>query len=428
MVIPVKMNFMRFGVFPLFKLVNNAIKPQNNCIGSMLNKIIKIIPRFVGWFSKSSWKKKTVIIIVILLAGFVIGRRILTGKNNGYVMDTAQKRTITEIVTESGTLTANGKVNIYSPTHGVVGDVYVSNGETVTEGQKLFSVKSTATPQEKTAALAVYQAAKTAVQQAENTRRATSATVDRVHDDLKNNDADESFLEKETRTTAEVANDNAYDALMSARTQLGSAQTAYQASQNATVTAPVSGLISNLSIVRGSSVSVTNPLISSPPVLIVAGLGTSEIMVSVGESDIAKIKVGQKVTIKLDAIKNKVYQGIVKRLDDQGSVTQGVVKFFVYIEVTDSDANLRSGMTADVDIVTSELTDVLSVPNTAVKPYQKGRAVRKLGGNGEPEFVPVKIGIRGKEFTQIIEGLSQGQEILVSLTNEKTPRKSSFGF
>jgi Cu(I)/Ag(I) efflux system membrane fusion protein len=85
-------------------------------------------------------------------------------------------------------------------------------------------------------------------------------------------------------------------------------------------------------------------------------------------------------------------------------------------------------MTADVDIITRKEPGVLSVPNAAVKPYQKGRAVRKLGKNGEIEYLPVKVGIRGKENTQIIEGLVEGQKIIVSLTNEKAPKKSPFGF
>ena len=394
----------------------------------MLSKITKLISRLIGWFFHTSRKNKVTIIIVILVIAFFAGKSLITGKNNGYVMDTVQKRTIIEIVTESGTVTANGRVNIYSPTNGVIGEVFVANGQAVIEGQKLFSVKSTATPQEKAAATAAFQAAKSAVQQAENTRRATQTTVDRVHDELKNNDADETFLEKETRTAAEVANDNAYDALLSARAQLASAEVTYHSSQNAVVTAPISGIISNLSVIKGSSVTIVNLLAASSPVLIIGGLGSSEITVPVGEGDITKIKIGQPVAIKLDAVKNKVYLGLIKRLDDQGSAIQGVVKFFVYIEITDPDGYLRSGMTADVDITTGELANVLSVPNTAVKPYQKGRAVRILGAKGQLEYLPVKTGIRGKEFTQIIEGLSEGQQILVSLTNEKTPRKSPLGF
>ncbi|MDD5147322.1 MAG: efflux RND transporter periplasmic adaptor subunit [Candidatus Daviesbacteria bacterium] len=394
----------------------------------MLKKLVNFIPRIVGWFFKTSWKKKAIITLLILIVGFVAGYKIISGRKDGYVFDTAQKRTITEIVTESGTVATNGSVNIYSPTSGVIGEVFVSNGESINENQVLFTVKSTATSQEKTAAYAAYEAAVAAVKQAENTHREALAIVERVHDDVKNHSKDESFLQKETRTTAEVANDNAYDGLTAARAKLLSAQVAYQATQNSKVVAPVSGTVSNLSAVSGSSVVVNNVLVPTMPVLVISGPGETEIAVSVGESDIDKIKTGQEVEIKLDAIDDRVYKGTLKRFDNNGTITQGVVKFNVYIILTDSDDRIKSGMTADVDIVTNKLTDVLAVPNSAVKPYQKGRAVRKLGGSGKLEFVPVKTGLRGKEFTQIIEGLTEGQKIVVSLTSEKTGRKNLLGF
>jgi RND family efflux transporter MFP subunit len=393
----------------------------------MRGKIAKFIQNTGARLGQSSRVKKVSIILVLVIAGFWAGKKVISTNKDGYIFDTVQKRTITETVTESGTVIANGRVGIYSPTNGVVDVVFVANGEAVLENHKLFTVKSTASSQEKAAAYSDYEAAKAAVQQAENTRRSTQATVDRVHDDLKNKDDTETFTEKETRTTAEVANDNAYDALLAARARLSSAQAAYQATQDAIVTAPISGMIANLSVIRGSNVSINSQLAPVSPVLIIGGLGMTEIMIGVGETDINKIKTGQEAEIKLNAVSDKIYKGVVARFDENGTITQGVVKFNTYIQITDTDDRIKPGMTADVDIITNKLADVLSVPNTAVKPYQKGRAVRKLNSKGKLEYIPVKTGIRGKEFTQIVGGLEESQEIVVSLTNEKTTRNGIFG-
>jgi multidrug efflux pump subunit AcrA (membrane-fusion protein) len=138
---------------------------------------------------------------------FFIGRSYFAGKRGDYILSKVGKHSITEIISESGTVTTTSKVNIYSPTNGIVSEVFVANGDKVTEKQKLFSVKSTATQQEKAAVYAAYKAAITALATAENTRRSTIATVDRVHDDVKNHDNDESFTQIETRTAAEAAND-----------------------------------------------------------------------------------------------------------------------------------------------------------------------------------------------------------------------------
>jgi HlyD family secretion protein len=398
------------------KLAKVHRKPENNDTKHMLKSLIT-----------SSWKKKVLILAVILIAGYFIGTKIFTHPNNGYILGTAQKRTITEIISESGAVTTTGQVSIYSPTNGVIAKVFVTNGQTVAEGTKLFTVKSTATSGEKAAALAAYQAAKSVVQQAENNRRSTTATVDRVHDDLKNKDSTETFTEKESRVAAEVAHDNAYDTLLSARVQLVSAQIAYQATQNAIVTAPISGLVLNLAIASGSGVLANSPLTPTTPILVIGGLGPAEILISVGESDINKIQLGQKAEIKLDAVDNQTYQGVVRRFDANGSITGGVVKFNVYIEIVNPDHKIRPGMTADVDLTTQELKGVLSVPNAAVKPYQKGKAVRKLDASGSLVFIPVKIGVKGKEFTQISAGLVDGQEVVVSLTNEKAKKTNPLG-
>ncbi|MDD3003077.1 MAG: efflux RND transporter periplasmic adaptor subunit [Candidatus Shapirobacteria bacterium] len=371
-------------------------------------------------------KKGILIIIAVVVVLVVVGVMVFSNKKSEYIFETVSRKNITGMVSESGTVTTSGGVYIYSATTGIIDKVFVSNGDDVTEKQKLFSVKSTATPQEKTESYALYQSAKSAVKQAENTRRSTTATVDRVHDNVKNNDNDETFLEKETRTIAEVANDNAYDALLAAQANLISAQTKYNSLLNSTAIAPISGVVSNLAVISGSMVMAKSLLSPSDPILFIKSGGLTEILITIGENDINKIDVGQKADVKFDAIENKTYKGVVERFDEKGTVVQGVSKYNLYISIIDADEKIKSGMTADADIITSELTNVLAVPNTAIKPYQKGRAVRVLDDKGNIQYLPVKIGVRGKEFTQIIEGLKEGQKIIVSLTSEQTPKASMF--
>ena len=99
----------------------------------------------------------------------------------------------------------------------------------------------------------------------------------------------------------------------------------------------------------------------------------------------------------------------------------------MYLDIEDADAHLKSGMTVDVDIATREEADTLSVPNEAIKPYQGGRAVRILNSKGEIEFKPVEIGLKGKKYTQIISGINESEEVIVS-SAEKDTSGSSLGF
>lgn len=375
-------------------------------------------------------KKKILIVTILLLVILFVflGFKFFANKKSGYIFGTVEKRNLIGMVSESGSITANGGTFIYSSTTGIINKIFVKNGDIVTEKQKLFSVKSTATWQEKAESYALYQAAKSAVQQAENNRRSTGTTVDRVHDDVKNHEHDETFLQKETRTIAEVAHDNAYDDLLSAQADLVSAQTKYNSLLSSTAVAPIPGVVSNLAVADGNKVSVNTPLSPSSPVLFIKGSGPTEILIAIGENDINKIKVGQKADVRLDAIENKIYKGVVERFDENATFIQSVPKYNLYISVLDSDENIKLGMTADVDIVTSELSNILTVPNAAIKPYLKGRAVRILDKNNKVQYLPIKIGVKGKEFTQIIEGLNEGQQIIVSLAGEQAQKASIFRF
>lgn len=371
-------------------------------------------------------KKKFFIIIVLIIIITIVVFVFFSRKKNEYVFETVSRKNIIGMVSESGTVVSSGGTYVYSSTNGIVDKVYVNNGDIVKEKQKLFSVKSTSTPQQRAESYALYQAAKSAVQQAENTRRSTLSTVDRVHDDVKDNNSTESFLEKETRTIAEVAHDNAYDALLSAKANLVSAQANYNALLNSIAVAPVSGIISNLAINTGSMVLANSVISPADPVLFIKIYSPTEIIITLGENDINKIKIGQKANIKFDAIENKNFEGNVQRFDEKGTIAQGVARYNVYISVSSFDENIKSGMTADVDIITNELTNVLVISNAAVKPYQKGRAIRILNKDNQIQYLPVKIGVKGKEFTQIIEGVNEGQQIIVSSGSEVAPKASMF--
>ncbi|HRN96180.1 MAG TPA: efflux transporter periplasmic adaptor subunit, partial [Candidatus Levybacteria bacterium] len=88
---------------------------------------------------------------------------------------------------------------------------------------------------------------------------------------------------------------------------------------------------------------------------------------------------------------------------------------------------IRPGMTANVDIEVDRAADVLSVPNSAVKPYKGGRAVRvENKKTKEIDYIPVEVGIKGDDRTQIIKGVSEGQEIIISLPNDQIQRGSLF--
>jgi trimeric autotransporter adhesin len=99
------------------------------------------------------------------------------------------------------------------------------------------------------------------------------------------------------------------------------------------------------------------------------------------------------------------------------------------IDITDPITTIRPGMTANVDISVDRVNNVLTVSNSAVKPYKGGKAVRVYDPSAkEMKFIPVETGLKGDDKTEIIKGVSEGQEVITSLTNDQVQRSSGSPF
>lgn len=398
------------------------------------------------FFKRLSLKKKIFSIVLVLLILFV-GLPLVSSRFSkpSYVTAKATKSTIVETVSESGEIAVNGRTDIYSPTNGIVEEIYAQNGQIVQTGQELFTIKSSATEQEKSQALATYLAAKSALDTANASIYSLQAQMFSTWDEFKGLSTSDMYEnsdgtpKNEQRASAEfhaaeknwIAAESNFkkqqNVISQAQAALSAANLAYQSTQNAVVKATADGVVSNLAVTTGSSVKANSPTSPQRPLATIANNTTTEVVVSLSENDIAKVQPGQVATLEINAIHDKKYTGFVQRVDTLGTVDQGVIRYNAYIQVSNPDDRLRPGMNVDVEITTKTLPNVLSVPNAAVKPYQGGRAVRIVGKDGQVEYIPVQIGIRGTEKTQILKGLTEGQEVITTLGNDQIKRSGFFG-
>jgi HlyD family secretion protein len=174
----------------------------------------------------------------------------------------------------------------------------------------------------------------------------------------------------------------------------------------ARLTAPFSGIITVVDSKPGDQVS---PGTSG---FRLDDLSHLLIDVQVSEIDINRIRVGQKVTMKFDAIQDKVYNGEVIEVDLVGNVNQGVVDFNVTVELTDADDAVKTGMTAAVNIVVEQLENVLLVPNRAVRASEGKRVVYVLR-NGSLQALPITLGASSDTHSQVLEGDLQVGDVIV---------------
>jgi HlyD family secretion protein len=340
----------------------------------------------------------------------------------------------------------SGAVNVYSPTNGIVDEVFIKNEDVVKKAQELFTVKSTATQQEQQRAYADYMTAKSTLETATATNHSLQAAMFEAWDEfreLATNDTYENadgtpkhteralpefHIAEKNWLAAEQKFKTQQSVIAQAQAQLSSATLLYEATKNATVKATADGVVSNLSVVPGSIVSINTALAPTTPVLSIGNFAIHEVIVSLGENDIPKVEPGQRAVIEVDAIDGKTFSGIVRRVDKIGTEVRGVIRYNLYVELLEDDPDFRPGMSVDVDITARELANVLIVPNTAVKPYQGGRAVRVPSRQkGKFDYIPVEIGTRGNKYTEIIKGLSDGQTIITTLTSEEAKKKGFLG-
>ena len=132
-------------------------------------------------------------------------------------------------------------------------------------------------------------------------------------------------------------------------------------------------------------------------------LSTLLVDVRVSEVDINRVFLGQPVLLTFDAVFGIEYNGVVSKISNVGISTQGVVEFIVTVELTDADENVRPGMTAAVNIVVEELSNVLLVPNRAVR-FQDGQRVVYLLRGDQLDQVRVTLGASSDTESEVIDG------------------------
>jgi HlyD family secretion protein len=136
------------------------------------------------------------------------------------------------------------------------------------------------------------------------------------------------------------------------------------------------------------------------------------IEVEIPEVDINLIKVGQQVTITFDAANNTEYSGTVTDVAHVGSVISGSVNFKVTIELLNPDENVLPGMTAAINILVSDIKDVLIVPNRAVRIVNDQHVVYKLQ-NGTPTAVNIEIGSSSDSYSEVKSGSLKAGDVLI---------------
>ncbi|OGO41147.1 MAG: hypothetical protein A2W36_06950 [Chloroflexi bacterium RBG_16_58_14] len=190
-----------------------------------------------------------------------------------------------------------------------------------------------------------------------------------------------------------------------AQTRLTQAQASLK---QAGLTAPFDGTVTDIQIMQGDLVSPGTTAFR------VDDLSTLYVDLLVSEVDIQQVQIGQPVSVTFDAILDGEYRGEVVEIGQFGQNSQGVVSFPVTVQLTDPDAQVKPGMTAVANILTSQVEDVLQLPNHVIQDDNGKKFVYVMGPNGV-KTVYVQIGRSSDIASEIISSeLKEGDRILVN--------------
>ncbi|WP_438013730.1 efflux RND transporter periplasmic adaptor subunit [Sorangium sp. So ce315] len=343
-----------------------------------------------------------------------------------------RKGSLTETAAATGKIEPDVQVEVKSRAAGQVIEVLVKEGDSVEVGQLL--VKLDPTDAERDLA-----AARVARDRVKADLAAAQASLAVAELERKNNEVSQGIAEKSAELglgpidaarsaahSTKVASANMTlrrAQVTAAQAQLKTAEIAVQDAETRLkemqIYAPIAGTVLDVAVEVGTLVSSALTNVSGgSSVMTLADLSNLRIVGAIDEAQIGRVAPGQRVEIRVDAYGDRVFQGVVDRVSPLGKETSSVVTFDVEIVVQDKDASLlRSGMSADVEIVTAEQKDVLLVPLLAVQSAGKRRFVRLANG----EERPIKTGATDGTRMVVLEGLSEGDDVLASAPSAAAP-------
>ena len=350
--------------------------------------------------------------IIVLLVGLkkagVIGKE--TGEE--VTSEKVQLRTITESVNASGKVYPEIEVKVSPDISGEIVNLFVEEGDKVTKGQVLAKIYADIYSTQKDQATAnvnqfqaQYENIKASLSGLKTSYENTKTTYERYKKLLDDKIVSRSEFEQTEQSfrSAESSYLGALQTIKSGAAQIQGVRAQLSRAEKdlarTTITAPMDGIVSSMSVKKGERVVGTAQM-AGTEMMRVADMKSIEVRVDVGENDITKVKIGDTALVEVDAYNNRKFKGIVYKIANPVSALAAsatssaeVANYKVHIRLEPSSYEdlikenskfpFRPGMTASADIQTKSKLNVISIPLNAV-------TTRDKEGNGKDTKVTTK--------------------------------------
>ena len=388
-----------------------------------------------------------VALAVVLIIGGVVAFRINQKKNAGTEvrMEQVARRDLVSAVTASGKIEAKTAVDISADITGRIIQIAVREGDLVQRGQFLLQIN----PAQYQAAVAQAQGAVSSNQAILLQTRASRDQAQRAWNRAKQlSELGENLIAPETAEQAQTGYEVAEANYQSSKAQLEQARAGLQEAKDnlakTRLTAPISGRVVRLAVESGE-VAVPGTFSRETGLLMtIADLSVILAKVQVDETDVVRLKVRDSVEVNIDAYPDTTFTGRVTKVSHSAKLTatetasgsnDRAVDFDVEITLKSPPADIRPDLSCTARIVTDTRDSALSIPIIAltVRDHEKvpneadaGPAVDTLRERftkkeaegvfvvrqGVATFRPVKVGVAGDDYFEVLDGLREGETIV----------------
>lgn len=401
---------------------------------------------------RRSWRRwLRYALVPLLLIGGLYGYQSWTSAaavTKVYTTEAAAKGDIVVLVSATGTLQPLTKVDVSSEQSGVVREVRFEENDTVKKGDVLATLDTTTLSAQVERAQASVTASKARIADAKTTLKEAEQTLDRTKSLTARG-----TLSQQDLDSAVAKRDRAESAVTSAEADLAVSAAELKVQESAlaksTIYAPIDGVILTRSVDIGQTVAAS---LSAPILFVIAeDLRKMKLEAGIDEADIGMVTEGQKARFSVDAFTGKNFNAFISKIAYASQTTENVVTYEAQLDVDNSSLSLRPGMTANVDIITREANGILTVSNAAfryqpvvtpkstgfsltsllmprfprgqakqaAKPAADGSRTVYVLQDGAPVAVQVKTGSTDGLKTEILSGLSDGDQIITAESSAK---------
>jgi HlyD family secretion protein len=350
-------------------------------------------------------------------------------------------RDLVAAVTASGKIQPKKKVDVSADITGRITKIAVREGDFVRQGQFLLQIDPTiyqANLQQAEATMASSQAAVVQAQANKDQAERALGRTKELHTQSPN------LVSQEQLEQAQTAFDIAESNLIAAQHQVDQARAAVQSARDnlrkTTLIAPMTGRVTRLAVEEGE-VAVPSTFSKDIGLLLtVSDLSVIQAKVKVDETDVVRVHLGDSVEVSIDAFPDTAFVGRVTKVSDSSvrdatSAATGqndrAVDYEVEVTLDKPPSDIRPDLSATSRIVTDTRKEVLSIPiialtvrenkpvSTELRPVDTTAARKKKEAegvfvvkDGVATFRPVKVGIAGDEYFEVLDGLKAGETIV----------------